>query len=438
LDFVTEYADFITEYIPTPREWAEGIACALLGVALGPERKVYTRIGGLGMNTFWLIVGPSGLAYKTVPLKYFAIPTLAALTKRVNYPCIMPARFSLEGLIGYMAEGRARGCIVRDEFTALLKSARREYLQEILEFVSELYDGVLQKRYTKSYRLEQAVDVFICLLSTTTPYLFRIMKPEFFIQGTGNRFLFVWVEEVKAKTTTGEELFPDWARIEERDRRIEEFADVLAGVWKSNINYLVPDRDASELLASYRNQLEVKAVGLYRKDMYDVMHSYVHRLFEYAVKLSGLKAASRSVIAMAKTTLNEMLIGESDVRWAINKVNEHFGQFERMVEVWRTRPVPREAITLEEQVRTVMKVVNSNPGVKWSELRRLTRWSRGTWREVLKYLWDTDQIVVVVPKGAAHRPPVLFYPKPEEVNALMMGEKVEGWQLLLIKLGLRD
>src|SRR5579863_6149590 len=74
--FIGEFKDSILERVPTPSDWAESIATAIMSVAVGRDKFLRTRIGPLNLNTFFMIVGTSGIANKTTPMKYFARPMI--------------------------------------------------------------------------------------------------------------------------------------------------------------------------------------------------------------------------------------------------------------------------------------------------------------------------------------------------------------------------
>jgi len=162
-DFIEEYKTYILDRIPTQPEWAEAIAITVLSTAVGPDRKLPDRIGKLELNTWFLMIGPSGIAYKSAPLKYIVTPTLIKMTEFIDYPIILPHRWSIEGLIEYMAKGFNVGIIVRDEFTGLFKETHKQYLLDAMEFMSELYDGTLKKRYTRKAKLEEVMNVYVSI-----------------------------------------------------------------------------------------------------------------------------------------------------------------------------------------------------------------------------------------------------------------------------------
>ena len=56
-----------------------------------------------------------------------------------------------------------------------------------MEFISEMYDGNFQKRFTTSHGLNMAESIYGNLITATTPHFITLLDPQFFIQGTGEQ-----------------------------------------------------------------------------------------------------------------------------------------------------------------------------------------------------------------------------------------------------------
>jgi len=430
-NFIEDFKNFILEYVPTDERWAEAMAITVLSTTVGRKRVILSKIGDLHLNVWHLMVGPSGLAYKSAPILYFTLPTLAEFSKLINYPVIMPSRYSIEGFIEYMTQGYNWGCIIRDEFTALFKEVTsKQYLADAMEFMSELYDGMIQKRYTKKAKLEEVVDVYVVLTAATTPYLYKIMKPEFFMQGTGNRILYIIYRGKKRKLeANADEFFYGLDKRHDRLEKVQEFAKKLADLHKSMVTYLSPIEEAGEMWIEYKIEREDIAERRFRKDMYDITYSYIVRMPEMALKLSGLHALARTYEVLPKSNLDTLIISEEDMNWAINKINQHYKEFERMLEQWRTRPTPMQAKTLDEQTSLISNILKDNhQGLAWGQLRKLTKWNKTTWMEVIRYLWDTHNIIVVKEKRTdPGKPSTLIFHRIHLPFAKRAGEIIDSW-----------
>jgi len=437
--FIADFRDFILEGIPTNANWAECIALGVLSASMGYERFISTSIGRLRLNVWCLNIGPSGFAYKTAPLKEIAIPVLIKMSEKLSYPILLPSRYSIEGLIEYMAKGYSWGIIIRDEFTGLFKETSKDYLRDIMEFLSELYDGTIQKRYTRKAKLEEAVNVYVTLLGATTPYLFKIMRPDFFMQGTGNRILYIIYEGTKPRENlNAKDFFYDYDKDKRREDKIEDYAKSLAEVYFSPLKFFVFDDDAAEVILNFKIRKEIEAYRRFRRDIYDIRYLYSSRIWTHAMKLAGLHAISRVYKLAPKTSLSEIIVSKADAEYGVNRAELHEEYFNKMMELWRRRPEPIESRTLEEQSNLVLDLIKSG-GMSWSQLRRRTRWTTKMWLEVLKYLWDTNSIIVVEGKSSSKggRKPILFYVKTDKIVALQNGKEITDWNLLTVKLRLK-
>lgn len=306
------------------------------------------------MNIFTVAVGPSGLAYKSTPMNYFVVPTLLAVGERVGKPLLMPSRFSVEGMIEYLSKKNNKGeyvnnegCIVRDEFTSVFKEAyKKDYLMDALEFLSELYDGTVVRRYTRKTQLEEYRKVYVNLIAATTPYLYTVMRREFFVQGTGNRILFVIHKPDSVPKVDGEVFFMSGYELEERIKIIERFSECLANLYNSRLRYVYPDPEAGKMWAEYKAEKSRESLEMFRKDPKNLEYSYVERAPEFALKLSALAAISRGYEAIPlMRSADTYLVNKNDMSYAINRVEKHLKYFRTLLEDWGS-------VTYEAPVRT--------------------------------------------------------------------------------------
>jgi len=109
-----------------------------------------------------------------------------------------------------------------------------------MEFLSELYDGNYQKRYTITHGLQEVPQMYVTLLSATTTHWLKEMDAKFFIQGTGNRFMYTYfpVEKYETPKIDPVEYFSKgW--IEKREQRFEMYAERLQGLFKEDQDHYV-------------------------------------------------------------------------------------------------------------------------------------------------------------------------------------------------------
>ena len=145
--WIEDYRDFLVQQTGTDTIWAESIATSILSTVLGSRRYLYTKQGAIKMNLFFLYIGPSGLARKSLPMTNFGQPLIDKYDELMGYTSMtppkrteLPRRFSLEGMITYLNEENQEGLLWKDEFTSMFKEANKEYMSGLIEFVSELVD----------------------------------------------------------------------------------------------------------------------------------------------------------------------------------------------------------------------------------------------------------------------------------------------------------
>ena len=425
-DFIGDLSAHIQKHSQTNPLWADTVAMATLSAVL-EGIQLNDIYGPLNLNIYALCIGPSGLANKTVPMKNIAYPILEKAGEIARWDFTLPSRFSLEGFIEHLSKESSFGIILNDEFTHVLKEAYGAgYLSEILEFLSELYDGTAQKRYTKKSKLEKSAKVYVSFLSATTPYIYEVMKPEMFLQGTANRFLFVLFKDSVEKTYTPDEFFSSSVATQEYEERNNEFGEFLGelrnvivkGGWMIDINRM--DRSGQILLDYRQNCLDrTKALYAARRPK-DFIYSYLVRQPEICLKIAGLKAVSEYYRNFFRSPIKEILISESHAQWAVDKMRVYEENFMRMQDEWARHNVQKEVVkTLDnyhDQIRSHLKEAG---GVMLVQDLKAKLGVRDTsWRDSINTMLDVEipdseserykelqKILALPPKTG--RPPVI-------------------------------
>ena len=396
-DFITEYASFLASHVPTSWEWCEDLATGVLSTVIGLERYVATSIGRLRLNIWHVFIGPSGLAYKTIPLKDYVIETLLKIKEITGKDLLLPSSFSMEGMIEHLMQN-PQGLILRDEVTTLFKEKEKGYAVDIIEFLSQLYDGTLQKRFTRKAKLEEVVRCYVVFLGSTTSYIYDVVEPSIFVQGLGNRILFEFWDGT-VKHFNGDELFYQPEDDAERETHLKEFAKGLAALSEMKPYFLRPeDTRAAPMLANFKNQMDEKAASLYNKDPHDLLPSYLARAGEMAIKLAGLKAISRMWRGLPKAGFGEIIILPQDVEWAIAKVERHIKNFEKFLSEWKLKPKPVKIPSYKPSKDAVVEVIKGSPdGIMTQEevLEALGWYKCSAWYELRKTLEDEGKIRVL-------------------------------------------
>lgn len=394
-DFITDLSAHIQAHCETNPLWADTVSMATLASVL--EGLHFTTIvGPLNLNIYALCIGPSGLANKTVPMKNFVMPILEKAGEVASSDFVLPSRFSLEGLIARLNEGskKSSGLIWTDEFTHVLKEAYGAgYLSEILEFLSELYDGTAQKRYTKKAKLEESKNVFVNFLSATTPYIYEVMKPEMFLQGTANRFLFVVFKDAVERKYTPDQYFARDDAVQNSKETNDLFGATLGELRRQlDHGYRVDiDREsnAGKILLDFRERCIKQTREQYSEARpRDFGYSYLVRQPEICFKVAAIKAVSdycgsdytKSSFFRSKV-LREILIKEAHAKWAVDMMALYQANFLRLQEEWgRHTTEKKPVLTLDKHQDLIrgyikdaggailLKVLKNQMSIKGSEV----------------------------------------------------------------------
>jgi len=411
--WIEDYTDFLVEQTGTNYDWAESIATSILSTVLGSRRYLYTKQGAIKMNLFFLYIGPSGLAKKSLPMTNFGQPLIEKYDELMGYNALtppkrteLPRRFSLEGMITYLNEENQEGLLWKDEFTSMFKEANKEYMSGLIEFVSELVDGRLGARYTNKNKLQLPQDVYVNVLAATTPYIYQVISEDFFTQGTGNRVLYlIYDGKYKPQDIVDTEKYFGSINKDVHDVDQEGFAKDLVDLGNSYLNYLQPIDQAGQMWLKWRNELDERVSNKYKDNMYDIQTVYLGKMAVNTLKLAGIHRYSRlcrdpNLKVALKTEDTEVIMPE-DMEWAIKKSQRHLSHFEKLVQQWHTRP-DRYAKATESQ--TLLNLLLKNPdGMAFWEIRRTCKWNDRTIREVFKTLFE-QKMIRLYSKKSSGRP----------------------------------
>jgi hypothetical protein len=293
------------------------------------------------------------------------IPTLYKFKELTDIDLLLPSSFSTEGFVEYLVErlkGHPEGIIVKDEVTYIFKATSgKQYAVDLIEFLSQLYDGTVQKRYTRKYKLEEVPRCYVVFIGATTPYLYSVIEPDVFVQGLGNRILYdFWNGEVT--TYTGSELFYGQEEDMEREAKIEAFTKNLAELSQMKPYFFKPEPDkAADMLAKFKAEMDLKAKAIFDKDKYDLRASYFARMGEMAIKLSALHAVSRLWKTLPKSNLETVMIMPEDAEWAIGKVERHVKNFEAFLNEWKSQPTVVKPVSYRWDKEAFVNAVKNSP-----------------------------------------------------------------------------
>lgn len=354
-DFVTNLKKDIINSMPSvSKDWAEYNAIITLSTVLSKVRIV-EKEKPISLNLIMLMIGPSGIK-KSLPMFAFTYPIIKEVGHLLGNRLIFPSRSSVPGIIKYVAgkmnedpkdeTKHTEGVILRDEFSGLFKGMRAEGWQsDGMEFISEMYDGIYQLRATTTHGLNNIDALYGCLISCSTYYFISLMDPEFFTQGTGNRFLWCHysAEEYDISPIDPVDYFREgWA--DKRERQITKYAKQLESLYNTEIKNIYVGDDAGKLWVEYHNKCEKEWKKKAIEDPLGWEYHPVKRYAELALKLSGIYAISRQIDRipnMPTNHLSNFTIIKEDMERAINLVERNRGHFRKVVAMKR-KNLPRE------------------------------------------------------------------------------------------------
>ena len=394
--WIEDYTDFLVEQTGTNRDWAESIATSICSAAIGGDKFLYTKQGMIKMNLFFLYIGPSGLAKKSLPMASFGSKLLEKYDelRADDIRTELPRRFSLESLITYFSETSTEGLLWKDEFTSMFKEANKEYMSGLIEFVSELVDGRLGARVTHKRGYQDAQDVYVNILAATTPYIYDVISNDFFLQGTGNRILYLVYDgnfdkqsDVQTQDYFGEK------NKEQHDNDQQVFAEDLIDIQQSSVRYIHPMDDAGDMWLKWRDDLEARIFKRYKDNAFDIQTVYLGKLAINTLKLAGIHCISRLARnPQLKSGLlqDEAVVLKEDMEWAMKKSEKHLAHFETLVEQWHTRP---DKWGKDMECQVLLDLLEKNPrGIAFWKIRRTCKWTDRTLKEVFKTLFEQRKV----------------------------------------------
>lgn len=386
-NLIDEITDYIANTKTVSRTWAEDVSISLVSV-FSHNAYIRTKIGILKPNLWFIFIGPSGIAYKTPPLKYVTIPILYLYQDKTGKRVLLPKSFSMEGMVEFLRNESDTGIIVYDEISTLFKILQKSYGADAFEFLSELYDGSVPVRYTRKTKLEEVRTCYVCLIGATTPVIYKEIKetPEFFMQGLGNRMLFdTWNGETK-----------EWDELDfffnkpDIDDEIIHFEEQLEVATKFEFLQMVPTDKAVEI----RNEADKKAAKLYESGKITEA-SYVSKLPTQIYKLAMVRSIGQRISEGVKK-FNEVPILDTDLSWAEEKSKKYHEIFLKVLQEWKKvdkiKDQPIE--TIETLADYVYDIVAKHKKLSRSELRVKTKLKAQQLDEVIQYLISADMIEI--------------------------------------------
>lgn len=433
---VRELADYILERSDTNPSFAETCAASLVATACGPNVIISDVKGDVPFNIFGVVVGGSGITNKTVALDIVR-DIIRLLSEEIGEDLNLPQKFSIEGMSKYLIKN-PEGLSAGDEYTAMFQAKSKTWLNDSMEFLSTLYDGWIPKYVTIVRGMEYVESVYVNFLSATTFYLLRLMKTDdFFLQGTGNRFLWdVDYERSEIEITDHDvsSFFLDREAREKREEELMAFVHRLARLRevmtrkasdyaKDGKCLLILDLESIKLLGTYRLEKINQATRIFQEDILNPDTGYVARLAQNAIKLAGIHAVGRNYMELINSAEADVL--PEDVEWAINKVEHHLKMYHKLKEIRDQLHADFSTRGHQTDFQKVMSAIEVNSGkANITQIMQRTGWLKKDAWPILESMITTEMIEakIIKPKQSKeHQVYVTFGTKIPWVEKNLVG-----------------
>lgn len=337
-DIVSEIQGIIMRDIPfTSSYWAEDIAIALLST-VSSNLYFSTKIGRVPTNVWFMAIAQSARGHKSPPINNFLRPIIKQMeidSGNFNWKLSSPSSFSLEGMTEYLVKN-SKGIIINDEMSQLFKAAQgKGYTINLMEFLDKLFDGIVEPRYTRQFKLEEIPSsAYLSLLGATTPVIYRVLDYDSFVSGFGTRFLYELWEPSQEITYSKENLMTIGGETD-RIEIYKKYARILSRIFSKEIIKTEPTTGAISAFVKYRQELNDRAIIEEKRKNQDIAN-YIEKVSIYLFKLASLFALSRQISIVAGSSLKEMSIElcEEDVDRAYKKVIRHIDNFQKVMSSW--------------------------------------------------------------------------------------------------------
>jgi hypothetical protein len=336
---------FLLSRFPISEMWARALATTINSTALYGY-VLQDQMGSVKGNIWSIYVSGSGTGVKTPPIMFGR-----RLVNAYDKNKLSVTKFTPEGYTEYVQgtsekidkEGKVQrkfvpshpiNVILRDEASVILgenKSSPAFASQK--EYLSKLWDGYIEGYYTRKCQFEGNIDVYVSLCAASSKYFYKLLDEEFFVQGTGNRILWVTQKDVKIDRLESSSFFGV------RGENDHEFKTLAKDVVK-NLKY-VENLGGKSIEDCCEVEMESKAGELWCDFHYEYSSkankvscnagSYLIKIPLNALKLSMNYASSRLGYLGGKI----LFIQEQDMKMAIEDVRKYEVMWKEALKEWR-------------------------------------------------------------------------------------------------------
>lgn len=199
---IGKWQSFLTRRYGTGPMLGKAVGSVLVSTALD-QVVIKDKHGDMKPNIYVLNIARTGLGSKTP-----VVNRMRPVIKEFNSMALGPSKITPESLPRFLKgkmigddeqseskiEPRTHFTILNDEVSRLLGDIKmKTYMAGTEELLSKGWDGYIESYYTNKRGFEGDVDVYISMYGAGSYYFLKLLDDAFFIQGLGNRVL--WIDE---------------------------------------------------------------------------------------------------------------------------------------------------------------------------------------------------------------------------------------------------
>lgn len=359
--FVDRYTKWATGLGDAAAQYHPAGAFVILSSLLGGRVRLPTSFGIVGLNLWFMILADTTLTRKSTAMD-IAIDLLAF----VDEDAILATDGSIEGLMtGLQGRSNRPSVFLRDEFSGLIEQmTKKDYYAGMMEVLTKLYDGKMQKRLLRKETITILNPVLILFAGGIKTKVQSLLTFEHIQSGFIPRFVFITAESSTARMQPlGPPTIRDYSGRDELITEMEEIRDHYVVVGSTEVKgqgFVVPkmrEWDAEltpEAWARYNKfESEMMQAGM-DSGHPDLMTPLYDRLSKSSLKAATLLAASRQ-------RKEKVIVEESDVVLGIWYCRDWRNYANDVINgVGKT--------TFERDLDKIVKAITSNPGISRSRI----------------------------------------------------------------------
>ena len=194
--FVERYIDWASSLGDAAKQYHQAGAFVILSSILSGTVKLPTRYGTIIPNVWFMILGDTTLTRKTT-----SMDIAMSLIENLDKDLIMATDGSVEGLFTNLSLRPGKPSIfLRDEFSGLISAMnRKDYMSDLPEMLTKLYDGKMQKRILRKEIIEISDPRLIIYAGGIKNKILASLTSEHIGSGFIPRFIFITAESDMSK-----------------------------------------------------------------------------------------------------------------------------------------------------------------------------------------------------------------------------------------------